>query len=523
MWLCGCTYSPTWSQFQADFHLALQKGADLVELRLDLLTPEEQEKWPQYEAWLREHADKLLICNRAAEQGGGHESSLVDRLGLLRAAASCQPRLVDFEYSYYQTSDSIRQKVEQLATRREEHWEHLLLSDHRGEDSTTALAKRFRELAECGAERFKLVWANRWPEENFQALEWQRQANAAGTIFCSGADGWPSRILGRKFGASLTYAAISAERPTATDQLTLDDLLELYRWRRINEETVVYGVIGDPVTQSLGPAVHNAALVHEGLNAVYVPIRVPAEAQSFERFIAAVQRRPWLQLRGLSVTSPHKESAWRLVGDGCSAIGRRVEALNTLMINETQISGENTDYPAAVEWLQFGLRCKTADLGNYRYDLIGCGGFTRTLLTILRLAKAEVTIYSRSGNKARALAEANNCRWGVLPVTQLTGDVVINCTSVGMGILENQSPIDPAAIPSSSQVFDAIYNPPETKLLWEARRRGCATMNGLELFLRQAARQFTLWTGHQPPLRVMREAARRCLPAVTDQTPQMTS
>src|SRR5260370_10831821 len=94
--------------------------------------------------------------------------------------------------------------------------------------------------------------------------------------------GVPSRILAAKFGAPFTYAAFNKERGIAPGILSYDELKQIYRYGRINKETRVFGVIGDPVAHSLSPLIHNSAFHGQGMNSIYVPFRVPrADLEEF--------------------------------------------------------------------------------------------------------------------------------------------------------------------------------------------------------------------------------------------------
>src|SRR5260370_10312474 len=113
--------------------------------------------------------------------------------------------------------------------------------------------------------------------------------------------GVPSRILAAKFGAPFTYAAFNKERGIAPGILSYDELKRVYQYGRLNQNTQIYGVIGDPVAHSLSPLIHNKAFQSLGINSVYVPFRVPRA--DLEDSLGHFQRLP---VQGYSVTIPHK-------------------------------------------------------------------------------------------------------------------------------------------------------------------------------------------------------------------------
>ena len=137
----------------------------------------------------------------------------------------------------------------------------------------------------------------------------------------------------------------------------------------------------------------------------------------------------------------------------------------------------------------------------------GAGGAARAVLAGLRYYGCPVTIYARAPQKVEAVARAFDCRlkrWEER--RSRTGVVLVNCTSVGMWPETAASPMPPAALDGCRLVFDLIYNPLETRLLKDATARGAGTLNGLEMFLRQAALQFELWTSKKPGVLQVRDS-----------------
>jgi len=152
-------------------------------------------------------------------------------------------------------------------------------------------------------------------------------------------------------------------------------------------------------------------------------------------------------------------------------------------------------------------------------DLLGTGGAARAIVTGLRDAGGRVTIYGRSRERTRGLADA----LGATPAawdqrTARNGSILINCTNVGMTPAADTSPMPAEALRGCALVFDVIYNPLTTKLLRDAAAAGIATLGGLDMFLRQAGRQFVLWTGRTPDL----DAARPHLTAALTSSPPTT-
>ncbi len=124
---------------------------------------------------------------------------------------------------------------------------------------------------------------------------------------------------------------------------------EIYHYDDINSDTVVYGVIADPIGHSLSPHVHNAALNHQGANSVYCPFRVPAD--NLQQFVEDIPR---MGIQGLSVTIPHKEAIASHLTKVDPAV-KSIAAVNTVVFDGANIIGYNTDFNAAMDCLEYAM------------------------------------------------------------------------------------------------------------------------------------------------------------------------
>jgi 3-dehydroquinate dehydratase/shikimate dehydrogenase len=304
--------------------------------------------------------------------------------------------------------------------------------------------------------------------------------------------GLPGRILAVRAGSALAYAAANAA--TAPGQLSLAELKRLYRADRLNPHTRVYGVIGDPVSHSLSPLMHNVAFQARGMNAVYLPFLV----RDLRDFLAAVAP---LGIAGFSVTLPHKLSILRFL-DGCDPLAAAIGAVNTVVVRgASELYGYNTDYVGVLRALERRL-----PLQGCRVLLYGAGGAARAVAFALAQAGAVVSVCARRRKQAQALARAVNGE--VVEQEKLRGeffDAVVNATPVGMHPHANQSPLHPREL-NCRLVFDLVYRPMKTKLLRLAERRGLETISGAEMFVAQGTAQWEIWTGVRAPEAAMRRA-----------------
>jgi len=264
----------------------------------------------------------------------------------------------------------------------------------------------------------------------------------------------------------------------------------------INGTTKIYGIIGNPVSHSLSPAMHNAAFAALGENRIYLPFPV-------EDVQAALAGLKALGICGASVTIPHKETVIPYL-DRIDPVARAIGAVNTIEVRmedqEPVLCGSNTDWLGANRALAEKMELKGALV-----ILLGAGGSARAIGFGLKEAGAGIILCSRTESKGRALASELACPWFSLSeITQLRGDAIINATSVGMSPRQEASAVPSKILSSFRVVMDIVYAPLQTRLLREAEEAGCRTVSGLEMLLYQGVAQFELWTGMAAPVEVMR-------------------
>jgi 3-dehydroquinate dehydratase/shikimate dehydrogenase len=276
-------------------------------------------------------------------------------------------------------------------------------------------------------------------------------------------------------------------------------LRHLYRVEKLTKAAKIYGVIADPVRHSISPAVHNRAFQSRRLDAVYLPFLVsPAHLRDF---FSMAEKLP---LAGFSVTIPHKQKIIRYL-DMVEPLARRIGAVNTVWRKGGKWRGTNTDAAGVTEPLSRLLRIpKTTVL------IVGNGGAARSAACALSDAGAKIALVGRNADRVRALAKV--CGAEPLGRDQLASrhfDVVVHATPLGM-YPNVQECFFNGNIPADV-VFDMVYNPLETELLRRARAQGRTVIQGVDMFIEQAVRQFEIWTGETAPKAVMLKAASEAL------------
>ena len=365
----------------------------------------------------------------------------------------------------------------------------------------------------------KVVWMARSIRDNLEAFELLRNRQKPTIALCMGEAGLISRVLAKKFGAFLSYAALETGGGTAPGQISIADMKKLYRWDSIKPSTKVFGVVGSPIMHSMSPAIHNAGFDAVGFDGIYLPLLVEPGWESFKAFMETFVPFEGLDLSGLSITIPHKENALRYLkekGAEVEELAETIGAVNTIVIDrsgrEPKLRGFNTDYAAILDSITSKIGIQREELENYRVAVIGAGGTGRTAVAALAHYGATVVVYNRTKERADELAKEFDGRSGKVVSARLEKlcdsccHIFINTTSVGMWPKVNESPIGdrPPKFESETVVFDTIYNPMKTKLLEQAEAAGAKTISGVEMFVRQAAGQFEAWTSAKAPQNVMR-------------------
>jgi shikimate dehydrogenase len=257
-------------------------------------------------------------------------------------------------------------------------------------------------------------------------------------------------------------------------------------------------IIGNPILHSLSPAMHNAAYEKLGLDDRFVFVAAdvkPSEVQDVVRSVRV------LGIHGLTCTAPHKIEVMKYL-DEVDQIAKRIGAVNTVLNKNGKLIGFNTDWIGTVAPLE-----ELIDLKGKKVALIGAGGASRAMAYGVLSRGAKLTIYNRTVEKAEEIAVEFDCEFSSLENSQdiRNADVIINSTTVGMGEGNDKMPINPELIHSGQIVFDAIYDPFETKLLKLAKENGAKVINGLEMLLHQGTAQFEIYTGEKAPIDTMRE------------------
>lgn len=256
-----------------------------------------------------------------------------------------------------------------------------------------------------------------------------------------------------------------------------------------------YAVLGDPIGQSMSPAMHDHWFAENNMDATYIPIHVTEE--NLGETITSLRR---LGCSGWNVTVPHKSAIIPFL-DELDPSAQLMNAVNTVeVLADGSLRGSNTDGEGFVRALEEAFDSR----GKARKVLIvGAGGAARGIAYALHEAGyGPITFTNRTIEKAATLAEGLS-NSSVLSISEAEANLaeyslIIQTTSVGMNFAQRGMPLNPQNVSEGTIVTDIIYNPLETEFLVEASKRGAFILNGTGMFVHQGALAFKKWTNIQP-------------------------
>ena len=265
----------------------------------------------------------------------------------------------------------------------------------------------------------------------------------------------------------------------------------------------VAAIIGDPVVQSLSPAMHNAVFHQRKLDWTYVAMEVHEDALT-----GVLQTLGGKSINAFSVTMPHKEKVFEMLSTASNDLGavdesaKAAQSVNTIAISNGRMIGSNTDGDGCCN----AIEQSGVGIAGSRVVVVGAGGTARAIVaTLARRGASDIAVINRTESRAQdVIASVAVARIGNVDDIA-TANILINATSVGMG--SQETPVDAAQLHSSLVVLDAVYHPLETTLLRDAKRAGAKTVDGLWMLVHQGALQQLAWFKEIGDVQLMRQAA----------------
>jgi len=443
--------------------------SDLVEVHIDGMNDID------FGRLLRKPRPHVIITNRRTSEGGCFAGSREEQRNILSQAMSYSADYVDVEMSW---GDRF---IEAFLARKSRT--RVIVSHHNFQKTPLNLGVLYEKMRGTGAHIIKIATMAEDIGDNrriFDLVSRARKDHQKVIAFCMGERGQISRILSSKVGGFLTYASLTSEEVTAPGQLSVDDLTKVFRVDSINARTKVFGLVGNPVSQSRGFFFHNAVFRRENVNAVYLNFLI----DDLPNFLAAFRH----ELRGFSVTMPFKENIVPLL-DSLSEEAVKLKAVNTVLIRKGMLHGLNTDLPAIVTLLK-----RKRKLGGKRVVVLGTGGTSKTMAVAAISNGCETIVVGRSPEKAEKLARELGCSWTSFEkLGAAEADIIMNGTPVGMHPESDPVLVPKRILKKGMIVLDAVYQSRKTRFVVDAEAAGCEIITGIELFRKQALLQSRLF------------------------------
>ncbi len=433
---------------------------DGIELRLDLFPKINLDE-------LKSLKHTLMFTLRKTSHGGSFQGSEEDRENTILNLLSLEPSFFDLEYDM---NPSFLQK-----TIPNHSHTKFIISYHNFQNTPENLEELYEIMTTYPAYGYKIAALSRSSNDALKMLLFSKKHPKL-SVICMGDHGEFARVLGKVAGNLIDYCALTEDEKTAPGQLTLKELLSIYNYPKLSPQTALYGLIGDPVTQSLGHLYHNEVFQRKQLNAVYVKMHVKKEELSI--FLPLAKEMGFL---GLSVTMPLKEIILSFI-DHIDSKAKQIGALNTLLFKSNQSFGSNTDAGGALDAIENRTLVK-----NKKMIIVGTGGASKAIAFEALHRGALVFILSRDKNRAQDLSSMLGCEGGSSLDKLQDFDILVNCSPDSLMLQQ-------LTFSSSTLVMDINYNPKETPLLTRAKEFGCPVIYGEEMFFNQAAEQTKTWT-----------------------------
>jgi 3-dehydroquinate dehydratase/shikimate dehydrogenase len=436
-------------------------------------------------AWLRSHFRGELVYTLRSRAAGGADDGAGERRNRLRRAAA------EYDFVTLEPGDLVPSLLARIPESK-----RIVAASFGAVDAATLL-DALRHLSATPARLYELTSAARHPGDELAAPAMLRAAGRRDvTAWATGLSGIWTRIVAPWLGAPVVYGRAGELDDAAEGLLTVARLVETYGFPDLPPVEQLFGMVGSPILHSLSPRIHNAAFRALGRPALYLPFHVGEER--FGDFWTNVVDSGatdalGLPLRALSVVSPHKAVAVRATTER-SAIVQRADSTNFVHRNGTGWIAETTDADGVLLTLrQRGVPCR-----NRRVAVIGCGGSGRSMAAALQSAGADVTLVNRGLDRGSLAVRLLN-----LPFTPLRGfspkpfSIVINATPVGRE--EEELPFALDDLRRDAVVLDLVYRDRPTQLVMRTRGPGRVTIDGWDMLVTQAMRQFELMTGSEMP------------------------
>ncbi|KAJ6876929.1 hypothetical protein NC651_029829 [Populus alba x Populus x berolinensis] len=500
--VCAPLMARSVEQMVVDMQIAEAHGADAVEVWLDCINGFQPSQ--DLETIIRNKPLPVIIVYRPRWEGGQYEGDEHTRLEALRLAHELGADYIDVELKV--ASDLVREVKSKHQTGGK-----VIVSSYLS--GATPSKEDLRHLAESmqatKADIIKVVSNANDITELERIFHLLSHSEVPAVAYSLGERGLISQLLCPKFGGAFVYGTM--EGNSIPGLPTLDSLREAYKVENINSDTKVFGLVSKPVSHSKGPILHNPAFRHANFNGIYVPMFVDDLKEFFEVYASP-------DFAGYSVGFPYKEAVVQFC-DEVHPLAKSIGAVNTIIRkpSDGKLIGYNTDCEGSIASIEDALKDQryingeslNSPLAGKQFVVVGAGGAGRAIAVGAKSRGARVIIFDIDLERAKSLAqvvsgEAHHFD-SLAHFQPEKGAILANATPIGMHPSTDRIPVAEATLGNYQLVFDAVYTPRKTRLLEDSDAAGAITVSGVEMFLKQAIGQFSLFTGREAPKEFMRE------------------
>ena len=450
---------------------------DICELRLDLLSPSEVAKAADFPSMVD---IPVILTLRRVSDGGKCTLQEKARRSLLIDT------MKNGGFSYVDIEDDVKKSdVEEAA---HSLGMKVIRSYHDFEGVPADIFSRVHSLASRGDVAKIAVTPHNTADVMTLFRINEELKDVPKIIIGMGEWGVATRILYKKMGSILTFG--SNGKAVAPGMISARELKLLYRADQLNDNTGIYGIVGNPVMHSLSPQIHNPGFHKIHYNAVYVPFL----SESIRSFLTLAEM---LRMRGFSVTVPFKVDVVKYLGNITREV-KQIGSCNTVVRVPNMWKGTNTDYYGFIHPIETEIdddRIKSA-------LVIGAGGAAKAIVWALKMRNVKVMIVNRTKSKADELARLYGVGSDSLDnISRYEGkvDLVVQATNMGLHPYEDVNPAENFHFSGKEIAYDIVYKPKYTKFLIAAEKAGCTLKFGWDMLMEQGKLQFESFTGYHYP------------------------
>ena len=450
---------------------------DICELRLDLLSPSEVAKAADFPSMVD---IPVILTLRRVSDGGKCTLQEKARRSLLIDT------MKNGGFSYVDIEDDVKKSdVEEAA---HSLGMKVIRSYHDFEGVPADIFSRVHSLASRGDVAKIAVTPHNTADVMTLFRINEELKDVPKIIIGMGEWGVATRILYKKMGSILTFG--SNGKAVAPGMISARELKLLYRADQLNDNTGIYGIVGNPVMHSLSPQIHNPGFHKIHYNAVYVPFL----SESIRSFLTLAEM---LRMRGFSVTVPFKVDVVKYLGNITREV-KQIGSCNTVVRVPNMWKGTNTDYYGFIHPIE-----KEIDDDRIKSALvIGAGGAAKAIVWALKMRNVKVMIVNRTKSKADELARLYGVGSDSLDnISRYEGkvDLVVQATNMGLHPYEDVNPAENFHFSGKEIAYDIVYKPKYTKFLIAAEKAGCSLKFGWDMLMEQGKLQFESFTDYHYP------------------------